>query len=143
MRTVRPFRDEDEADVLQLANSHAAFDGTTSEADLAIASHFLVAEEDGKIVGFAYGYMKDVPEEVLERWHAHKVGHVQLMAVDPASRRRGTGSALLSGLLEEFKASGADMVTLDCPAEATDAKRLCERRGFSPRCHGRMMCLVR
>ncbi len=71
---LRVFRTEDMERVLQLANAYAAFDGTTSEADLVITKYFpngfWVAEEDDRVVGYAYGYFKDVPAEVLERMHA-------------------------------------------------------------------------
>ena len=135
--SIRRFRKGDEAVVLELANTYASFDGTTSEADLAITGQFpagfLVAEEGGTIVGFAYGYFRDIPGEVLERWQAVKVGHVALMAVAPGQRRRGIGTALLDRLLAEFRKAGADMVTLDCPVEATEAKTLYEKMGFLPR----------
>jgi hypothetical protein len=70
--SIRKFWKDDEAAVLELANTYASFDGTTSEADLAITGHFpegfWVAEEEGRIVGFAYGYFREIPGEVLERW---------------------------------------------------------------------------
>ena len=134
---IRPFRKDDANKVVELANAYASFDGTTSEADLEITSYFprgfWVAEAEGKIVGFVYGYFKDVPGDVLERWKATKVGHVTLMVVAPSHRKMGIGRALLAKLLGEFKAAGADLVLLDCPAEAVDAKRLYEKIGFEPR----------
>lgn len=137
---IRLFRKDDTAKVLELANVYASFDGTTSEADLEITSYFprgfWVAEAEGSIVGFVYGYFKDVPGEVLERWKATKVGHVTLMAVASSHRKKGIGKALLAKLLEEFKAAGANMVLLDCPAEAADAKKLYEKMGFEPRFYG-------
>jgi ribosomal protein S18 acetylase RimI-like enzyme len=138
--TIRQFRREDTSAVLGLANEHAAFDGTTSEADLAVTAHFpkgfWVAEDESKIVGFAYGYFKDVPSQVLERWGVTKVGHVELMAVAPSHRRKGTATALLGRLLKEFKDAGAEMVLLDCPAEAAGAKKLYDKMGFEPRFYG-------
>ena len=137
---IRPFREEDLGSVLELANSHASFDGRTSEADLAITTSFprgfWVAEANGELVGFAYGYLKDVPEEVLARWRATKVGYVALMAVAPSHRGGGIGGSLLAKVLEELKIAGADMVLLDCPAEAADAKRLYEAKGFEARFYG-------
>jgi ribosomal protein S18 acetylase RimI-like enzyme len=136
---IRPFGRDDTDPVLELANAHAAFDGTTSEADLAVTGYFpagfWVAEDKGKVVGFVYAYFKDVPEQVLERWKASKVGSIGLMAVAPDHRRLGVGNALLSMVLEELKKAGADLVLLDCPAEATEAKRLYEKMGFDFKSH--------
>jgi ribosomal protein S18 acetylase RimI-like enzyme len=139
MMKLRAFKTEDTARVLQLANAYAAFDGTTSEADLVITKFFpngfWVAEEDDKVVGFAYGYFEDVPGEVLTRWGSSKVGEIALMAVDPKYRNRGIGTALLRKLLEEFKKAGADLVTLHCPAEAVEAKKLYDELGFEVRAY--------
>ena len=136
---LRIFKTEDMAGVLQLANTYAAFDGTTSEADLAITKSFpngfWVAEEDDKLVGFAYGYFKDVPAEVLARWSASKVGEIALIAVDANYRNRGIGKALMRKLLEEFRKAGADLVILHCPAEAIEAKKLYDKLGFEVRAY--------
>ena len=130
---------EDMKAVLQLANKYAAFDGTTSEADLAVPrffpNGFWVAEEDGEVVGFAFGYFKDVPGEVLARWGASKVGEIMLVAVDANHRNAGIGTALLHRVLEELKKAGADRVILHCPAEAIEAKRLYDKLGFNTRAY--------
>jgi ribosomal protein S18 acetylase RimI-like enzyme len=140
MVILRNFQDSDTNAVLELANQFAAFDGKTSEADLAITGYFpngfLVAEDRGSIVGFVYGYFRDIPGEVLERWGTNKVGHVALMAVEPGHRRKGVGTSLLRKLLTAFKEAGADLVLLDCPSQATDAKRLYDEAGFEVRFHG-------
>lgn len=137
---IRQFSRGDTDAVLELANAYAAFDGTTSEADLAVTGSFprgfLVAEDEGTVVGFVYGYFKDVPDSVLERWNAKKVGYVALMAVAPSYRKKGTGTGLLNRLLEEFRAAGVDTVMLDCPAQAAEAKRLYDKMGFEPRFYG-------
>jgi len=139
MLRLRVFKTEDMRAVLQLANAYAAFDGTTSESDLVITKFFQngfwVAEEDDKVVGFAYGYFKDVPSGVLARWRASKVGEITLMVVDPSYRNKGIGTALLRKLLEEFKKAGADLITLHCPAEAIEAKKLYDKLGFEVRAY--------
>jgi ribosomal protein S18 acetylase RimI-like enzyme len=136
----RLYRKDDMKSVLDLANRYAAFDGNTTEADLTITSHFpegfWVAEEKGRIIGFVYGHFKDVPDQVLEKWRAKKVGYIQLLAVVPSHRRRGVGQSLLSNLLSEFKKAGADLVLLDCPTEAVGAKLLYEKMGFDARFYG-------
>ncbi|MDG7011444.1 MAG: GNAT family N-acetyltransferase [Nitrososphaerota archaeon] len=92
---IRQFRKDDTNEVLGLANRFAAFDRSVREAGLVVTARFprgfLVAEENGEIVGFVYGWLKDVPDQVLARWHATKVGSVLLMAVAHNHRRRGNG----------------------------------------------------
>jgi len=137
---LRAFQSEDVNAVLELANRYAAFDGSTSEADLAVTTGFpdgfWVAEDKGRIVGFAYGYFRDVPDQVLEKWGATKVGQVGLMAVEAGRRREGIGEALLQRLLGAFEKAGADLVLLDCPSEAVEAKRLYDKTGFEVRFYG-------
>lgn len=136
----RIYKKGDLNSVLDLANRYAAFDGNTSEADLAVTSDFpegfWVAEDGGAIIGFAYGYFKEIPDEILEKWRSKRVGYIQLMAVAPSYRRKGVGQMLLSNLLSEFKRAGADLVLLDCPAEAVGAKLLYEKMGFDARFYG-------
>lgn len=139
MMKLRVFRTEDMERVLQLANAYAAFDGTTSEADLVITKYFpngfWVAEEDDRVVGYAYGYFKDVPAEVLERWGVSKVGEITSVAVDPNCRNKGIGTALIRKLLDEFRRVGTDLVTLHCPAEALHAKKIYDKLGFEIRAY--------
>lgn len=138
--TTRLYRKDDLNSVLKLANNYAAFDSYTTEADLAITSRFpegfWVAEDNGIVVGFAYGHFKEVPEEILEKWGAKKIGYIDSMAVARDQRRKGVGQALLTKILAEFKKAGADTILLDCPAEAVGARQLYEKMGFEPRFYG-------
>jgi len=133
------FKAEYMAGVLQLANKYAAFDGTISETDLVLSKFFpkgfWVAEEDNEVVGFVFGYFKDVPSDVLTRWGASKVGEISLLVVHPDHRRRGVGTALLRKVMQEFKRAGADQIILACPAEAMAAKRLYDKLGFEVRAY--------
>lgn len=54
----------------------------------------------------------------------------------PERRRQGIGKALLERLLEEFKRARADVVQLDCPAEAAEAGKLYAGMGFEVRFQG-------
>jgi len=136
---IRPFTREDTKPVLGLANKYASFDGTTTEADLGVTAHFRqgfwVAEDQGRVVGFVYGYFRDVPGEVLDRWKASRVGQVELMSVHPGYRGSGVGRSLLNRLLGEFKKAGADLAILNCPATASEAKALYDDMGFDVRAY--------
>ena len=120
--------------VLRIANEHAFFDGPTSEEDLKKTEEFpqgcLVAEERGEIVGFTYGYFRDVPDAVLKNWGVTKVATIELLVVKSEYRKRGIGTELMESLILILKGAGADMIGLHCPIQATEARRLYERLGF-------------
>ena len=131
---LRAFKSEDLKRLLQLTNTCVVFNRTISEADLAITKYFpngfWVAEEDGKVVGYVCGHFRDVPVEVLEGWGAYKVGEIDTMVVDSDYRNRGIGTALFDRLIDEFRKAGADQITLTCPVEAKEAKKLYDKHGF-------------
>jgi len=131
---IRRFETNDMAAVIQLANEYAEFDASITEADLAISRSFpdglIVAEDCGHILGFVFGHPRDVPAAALERWGATSTGYVELLAVHPNYRNRGIGTRLVKELFGAFKRAGVDYVTLHCPAEAGEAKRVYEELGF-------------
>lgn len=134
---IRPLIRSDIKQVLTLARRHGAFDQVPTESALELApgfpKGFLVGEDDGQVIGFAYGHLREVPAEVLHKWSAKKVGYLSLMAVNPNYRRNGIGEALLQGVLNAMKEAGVDLVLLDCPSEAKEARALYGKLGFTVR----------
>jgi ribosomal protein S18 acetylase RimI-like enzyme len=63
----------------------------------------LVAEFEGKIVGFILGYVSGWEFGVPDT-----VGWIDTLGVDPAYQRRGIGRALFNALIENFKRSGRE-----------------------------------
>jgi len=63
---------------------------------------FLVAELDGKIVGYIIAGV---------RWLS--VGHILAIAVDPAHRGKGVGSALMREVFRRLRQNGATQVRLE------------------------------
>jgi [ribosomal protein S18]-alanine N-acetyltransferase len=81
--------------------------------------HYVVALEDGRVVG--YGGLCDYPDEAF----------VQTMAVAPAAQGRGLGARLLVALLEEAERRGQRTVSLEVRADNVPAQRLYARHGFT------------
>lgn len=79
---------------------------------------WLVALDDGIVVGYA-GVQMLVDE-----------AHITNLAVAPAARGRGIGSALLARLLGAASARGARLVTLEVRENNVEAERLYRRHGF-------------
>jgi len=69
---------------------------------------YLVAEEGEKLLGFAYGTKRRVPDEAagMQQDKAWLVA----MGVDPTHRRKGVGTALLTALEAALMASGAKTI---------------------------------
>ena len=131
---IRQFEQKDTDAVLQIANAFAFFDGPISNDDLkvthAFPEGFIIAEDDGKVVGLVYGYFKDIPKEVLDNWRVSKVATIELLVVDPKYGKQGVGTLLLKKLVEILKKSGTDLIMLTCPIQADQAKKLYEKVGF-------------
>ena len=73
----------------------------------------LVAEVEGKVVGFILGYVSGWELGVPDT-----VGWIDTLGVDPAFQRRGIGTALFKALIEGFKHSGKEKMP-----EAKDIKK--------------------
>src|SRR5439155_5538346 len=101
---IRLYEEKDRVPVLRLSKKVASWDSTPTEADIqgfysSEPDFFLVAELNRRIVGFVYGReSKNVPDEVLQRWKARKVGSVEVLAVEEQYRRRGIAMSLLNRL---------------------------------------------
>ena len=138
---IRRYEEKDRVAVLQLSQKYASWDSTPTEADIqgfhsSEPDFFLVAELNRRIVGFVYGReSKNVPDEVLRRWKATKVGSVEVLAVEEQYRRRGIAMSLLNRLFVVFGERGIDTVTLSVPADEIGAKELYDKLGFETRAY--------
>lgn len=81
--------------------------------------YYVVAEQDGALVGYAGLYT------------AGSDADVQTIAVNSTAQGSGAGGRLLDELLAEARRRGCSRVTLEVRADNTAALRLYERRGFA------------
>jgi len=136
---IRRYEEKDGIAVLQLSQKYASWDSTPTEADIqgfysSEPDFFLVAELNRRVVGLVYGReSKNVPDEVLRRWRATRVGSVEVLAVEEQYRRRGIATLLLNRLFVVFRERGIDTVTLSVPADERGAKELYDKLGFETR----------
>lgn len=89
---------------------------------------FLVAEEDGAVVGFLLGIIQD--EYAMYR--TGRYGMIHELWVEPESRGKGVATALLEGALERFRQAGVAQARLDTAAENHAAQQLFAKVGFRP-----------
>jgi len=80
---------------------------------------FLVAEENGKIVGYVIG--------LVRKWGE---GHVVSLAVHPKQRRKGVATALMKELLRRFSDKGLKAARLEVRVSNEAAIKLYEKLGF-------------
>jgi ribosomal protein S18 acetylase RimI-like enzyme len=109
-----------------LANDRAAFDPIwwhtldSLTRVLRAAAHFIVAEQQGRVVGHAFSDL-----------YAGR-GHLIRLVVHPDAQRRGIGARLLSEALTYLLASGAYPITLNTQANNYTSQSLYRRFGFAP-----------
>ncbi|HEY6151302.1 MAG TPA: GNAT family N-acetyltransferase [Gaiellaceae bacterium] len=80
----------------------------------------LVAEDEGEIVGCAFG-------KLARRGHAH----LNIVCVRPESRRRGAASALVAEFAAQALAAGSEHVTLDVDLTNEVGQMAWQRLGFT------------
>ncbi|MDI6884343.1 MAG: ribosomal protein S18-alanine N-acetyltransferase [Hadesarchaea archaeon] len=83
---------------------------------------FLVAEADGKVVGYVIGAL---------RWGG--TGHVLAIGIDPQCRRQQIGSALMEHVMNRLRAKGAKLVRLEVRKSNVEAQRFYLKLGFRER----------
>lgn len=119
---IRQYKPSDMSQVKEIENSSLKF--LTSVSLLSrfyeIAPEgFLVAEIDGKIVGYIIGNMQNESE-----------GHILAIAVDPKYRKQGIGTALTKAICKMLKKRGAKKVRLELKLYNTDAQKFYFNLGF-------------
>jgi mycothiol synthase len=89
-----------------------------------------VALDQGVVVGFCISSISEERIKLLGR----RDGYITLLAVRPAYRRQGLGSALLLACLHALEAAGMESATVGTDVDnPTEALRLYERIGFRER----------
>jgi ribosomal protein S18 acetylase RimI-like enzyme len=86
----------------------------------------LVAEQDGRVVGYVYGALEPRSWKDLR----DACGFIHDVAVEEGSRRSGAASALVEAAIEWLGAHGAPRVVLTTAEQNAGAQRLFERLGF-------------
>ena len=86
----------------------------------------LVAEDEGRIVGYTYATLED------RNWNdlLDACGKLNDVYVDPAARRTGAGRALVTETLAQLRARGAPRVVLLSAWQNPDAHAFFEALGF-------------
>jgi GNAT superfamily N-acetyltransferase len=90
-----------------------------------------IAQEGDVAVGYLLMFVHERAEDPFR--HARRWCEIDQIAVDPAWRRRGIGTALMIAALDEASARGLRDVELSSWAFNSDAHAMFQRFGFEPR----------
>jgi ribosomal protein S18 acetylase RimI-like enzyme len=88
----------------------------------------VVAEEDGQVVGYAYGAIEPRSWQML----LDEAGMIHDVMVDHAARGRGIGTSLVNDMLAWMRTRGVPRVVLHTADPNAEAQRLFQRLGFRP-----------
>lgn len=102
---------------------------TDLEGRLDSGGDILVAELESRIVG-TITYFREANDEGMGPGFPPGTAGIRATAVDPASRGRGLGVALVEACLERARADGRVAIALHTAAFMTAAMGLYERTGF-------------
>lgn len=84
----------------------------------------LVAEEDGKLLGYTSGSHKPFP------WRKSKYFELINLGIIPEAKGKGLGKTLLDAIEKAAKASGYEKIYLDCYAKNVEALDFYRRNSF-------------
>jgi ribosomal protein S18 acetylase RimI-like enzyme len=98
----------------------------------------LVAEIEGRVVGFTHGMLTGAPPPMRPR----RIGSVTDLVVDPEFRRRGIGRVLVEGLRKWFAERGADEMRLSAAVANPDGIAFWRALGYEPLTYG-LWCPLR
>ena len=108
--------------------TRAMYEWEWTHSDVA---RFYVARTPDATTGASGGPAAGVVVAYCASWIVFDELHINNLAVDPAWRRRGVASALLTFVLQQAAAEGAIRATLEVRRSNEPARRLYERFGFA------------
>ncbi len=91
---------------------------------------FIVAEEDGKVVGYAIFELLQIAETAILK--GRRYCYVREVGVTAQSRGRGIGAALIERIKKQCDEQKIDEIELDVWAFNSDGKEFFEKVGFKP-----------
>lgn len=87
-------------------------------------NHFLVAEENNKIIGYIYGYVSRAD------LYKKKVGYIDQIVVDEEYRRQGICNKLMNSFTEIMKKYGCGYIELNAFKQNIPAVECYKKYGF-------------
>ena len=141
---IRPAAPPDEAFILRLSDQLSAFPvpAWRTAAEIAAADHMILLDalhqptpetsllvaEDAPDKPAGYVFTSTHEDYFTHERHAH----VEVLAVEPAARRRGVGQTLMAAAEEWARSRGYRRITLNVFAQNERARQFYDRLGYQP-----------
>ena len=106
-----------------IEKGYGSYLGTQLEAPNVV---ILVAERDGKVIGYTYSGVEGTDYMALRG----PAGAMYDIVVDPDHRQQGVGRMLVDATLEALRSKGVPRVVLSTAEKNAAAQRLFDRAGF-------------
>ncbi len=120
---LRPFKKEDNTQVMEIeaesfsdAWPPSFFNYLHNKAP----NLFIVAEEDGRIIGYVVGEIREIMLSGLS--HMSRMGHILNIAVDKETRKRGVGTLLMQRMEAIFREGNASRANLEVRESNANAR---------------------
>jgi len=127
-KTIAFHEEMDEARFGAVPGAHERYEGWMQRLVDSGEGAFLVAEEDGQVVGFILGQV----QEEYRMYRTGRYGMIHDLWVEPNRRRRGIARELVLAAIERFREAGVEQVRLDTSAKNEAAQKLFAFCGFRP-----------
>ncbi len=101
--------------------------GAEAFRDLSAKQAVIVAEIDGKVVGYAVYYLRNVKLPIM---HERKVFYIDAIAVSSLCRSQGIGTQMVFFLTEIARSNGCSSLELSVSSLNRDAIRWYEKLGM-------------
>lgn len=131
MVKIRPFREDDLEGIIRI--ERLSFKDPWPWTFFSYMSRkapdlFLVAEEEGAVLGYVIGELREVMLSGLP--HRLKMGHIVNIAVTPERRRSGIGSMLIAEVERRFLERSATRSTLEVRESNSTARSFYKNLGY-------------
>lgn len=128
---LRPFKKEDNTRVMEIeaeSFSDAWPPSFFSYLHNKAPDLFIVAEEDGRIIGYIVGEIREIVLSGLS--HMSRMGHILNIAVDKERRKRGVGTLLMQRVEVIFREGNASRATLEVRESNANARTFYHDLGY-------------
>lgn len=116
--------------ILRLSEDARDFIHAWLKENISMGGKIIVAEHEGEIVGFIWGWIVQKPLEIFK---VENIGYIYQVYVKKQLEDAGLKEKLLESITEIFRKREIKYIIADCYIKDVENIKLYENRGFKPR----------